>query len=472
MMRIGSLVLALGTVGCVASGGSTNLTESSTQGPLVGVDGSLDQADRSCNIVLRDLERPNGSPGYQTGGANWIWTGGIELSNAAAAEGLVPAALYQSGSDTTWHEVTGTVSTIAATTGYRRYDLELDGSSLPGPSMSGTAIASSKIQVVPYIHLAGGGRLFDHNRNLGELANYTMTAPDLAISKDTTVCAPPTGPTAANLVFAADYTQRRDGVLAPGGQLTISYATSRLATCASTRGGIAQYGITAWVKFLPGNQLQALNVLDQTPTIAMPSDARSVQVWFETSDIHGCHAYDSNSGANYAFDAAVAPQWIGNGTSLFSRDTTYECNTPGSAPIASGFSFDTWTRDRAAITNTCFEVYQPGVTDHDDPNLWQKLDVEIHIQTAPTIWTTFPVNFESRQGNNARFAFSWRQADPFREYFCTAMPVTPVSGGQYEFTRLGYYITVNGAEYRPVPGANFAATFVDYLHATDAYCPH
>ncbi|CAN5288497.1 hypothetical protein BH11MYX1_BH11MYX1_17830 [soil metagenome] len=469
MMRFASFVFV---AGCLASGGSSGSNESSTEGPLVGVDGSLDQADRSCNVVLRDLERPSASAGYQTHGSNWIWTGSIEISSAAAAEGLVPAALYRSGSDLTWHEVTSTGSTAAATTGYKRYDLVLDGSSLPGPGMSGSAIANSKIQVVPFIHLGGGGRLFDHNRNLGELDNYAMTAPDLAVSKDPTVCAPPTGPTSANLVFAADYTQHRDGVLSPGGQLTLSYAKSRLATCASTQGGIPQYGITAWVKFLPGNQLTTLDVLDQTPTIAVPSDARRVLVWFETSDVHGCHAYDSNNGANYAFDAAVAPQWIGNGTSLFSRDTTYKCNTPGAAPITSGFSFDTWTRERAAITNTCFEVYQPGLTDVDDPDLWQKLDVEIHVQTAPQTWTAFPVNFESRQGNNARYAFSWRQADPFRDYYCTAMPVTPTSDGQYEAVQLGYYITVNGSAYRPEPGASFAATFVNYLHATDAFCPH
>ncbi len=458
--------------GCLASGGSTGLSEGSAEAPLVGVDGSLDQADRSCNVVLRDLARPSTSSGYQTHGSNWIWTGGIEISSAAAAEGLVPSALYQSGSDPTWHEVTGTVSTVAATTGYKRYDLTIDGSSLPGPGTSTTVLGHAKIQVVPFIHLAGGGRLFDHNRNLGELANYAMTVPDLAIGKDPTVCAPPTGPTAANLVFDAGFTQHRDGVLAAGGHVTISYAKARLATCASTQGGLPQYGITAWVKFLPGNQLTTVDVLDHTPTIAVPSDARSVQVWFETSDVHGCHAYDSNHGANYSFDAAVAPQWIGNGTTLFSRDTSVKCNPPGAAPITSGFSFDTWTRQRAAITNTCFEVYQPGLTDVDDPDLWQKLDVEIHVQTAPQTWTTFPVNFESRQGNNARYAFSMRQVDPFRDYYCTAMPVTPVPGGQYESVQLGYYITVNGSEYRPEPGASFAATFVNYLHATEAYCPH
>jgi hypothetical protein len=363
-------------------------------------------------------------------------------------------------------------ATATATPGYTLFNLTVSGTNLPGPGMSGTALSNTKIQVVPFIHLAGGGRLFDHNRNSGELDNYAITSPDFSIWDDTTVCAPPTGPTSANLVFDANFTQHRDGVLAPGGEVTITYAKSRLAQCAATQGGIPQYGITAWVKFLPGNQLTGVNVLDTVPTLAVPSDARSAQVWFETTSVYGCHGYDSNNGANYAFDLAIAPQWIGNGTTLFSRDTTYPCNTPGTSPISSGFSFDTWTRERAAITNTCFEVYQPGMTDHDDPDLWQKLDVEIHVQTAPATFTTFPVNFESRQGNNARYAFSWRNVDPFRDYFCTTLPITPTSDGMYESTLVEYYITVNGGEYRPEPGASFGGTFVDYLNATSAFCSH
>ena len=54
-------------------------------------------------------------------------------------------------------------------------------------------------------------------------------------------------------------------------------------------------------------------------------------------------------------------------TAMFDRPTT-----------ATGFS---------AITNTCFEVYQPGMTDHDDPDLWQKLDVEMHVLTAPNTFS-------------------------------------------------------------------------------------
>ncbi|MFT3696903.1 MAG: DUF6209 family protein [Kofleriaceae bacterium] len=454
---------------CAASGTPSEGTTTSTA-PLLGVDGSSDQADRSCNVVLRGIQREgNGTGGYITNGEYWVWVGTIEISNAAAAEGLTPSALYQSGSDPTWYEVETTPSTQTASLGFTRFDVMID-DHVVGPGMSSTAITSANIQVVPFIHLAAGGRLFDHNRFSGDTENYAMTYPDLAIWPDPTVCGAATGPTAANLVFDAGYTQHRDGVLAPGGNVSIEYDKSRLAQCESTMGGIPQYDITAWLQFSPGNQLVSASVRDSAPIMAVPSDARSVQVWFETTNRYGCHGYDSNNGANYEFDMAVAPQWIGNGNTVFDRDSSHHCG--GGADVMSGFTFDTWTRQRAAITNTCFEVYQPGLTDHDDPDLWQKLDVEIHVETAPNVWSTYPVDFESRQGNNARYAFSWRNVDPFRSYNCPTTAVTPTSDGMYEQTTLFYYITVNGGQYRPEPGAAFAGIFVDYLHDQyrDTYC--
>lgn len=448
---------------CASTGSPEDGTATSTA-PLVGVDGSTDQADRSCNVVLRGLER-------ETNPAGWVWTGTIEISNAAAAEGLTPSVLYQStaDNDAAWHEVNGLPATGTATPGYTAFTITLD-KFVPEQGMSATAIQNSKISVVPFIHLAQGGRLFDHNRHPGDVENYELGYPDFAVFTDPTVCQAATGPTAANLVFAADFTQHRDGVLAPGGNVSITYDTSRLAQCESTMGGIPQYDITAWLQFSPGNQLVSASVRDGVPTLAVPTDARSVQVWFETTSRYGCHGYDSNNSANYTFDMAVAPQWIGNGNTVFDRDSSHKCG--GGADVMSGFTFDTWTRQRAAITNTCFEVYQPGLTDHDDPDLWQKLDVEIHVQTDPNTWQVYPVDFESRQGNNARYAFSWRNVDPFRMYNCPEMPVTTTADGMYAQTTLRYYITVNGAQYRPEPGASFAGTFVDYLHDPyrDQYC--
>jgi len=437
--------------GCVASPAPD--TDSTSQAPLVGVNGSSDQADHSCNIVLRGLERSgNGTGGYATNGTSWIWTGAIEISNAAATEGLAPSALYQAGSDPTWHEVTTLPSSQTATPGFTRFDLKLD-------HAIGPATATGSVQVVPFIHLAQGGRLFDHNRNPADTANYLMASPDFAIWQDPTVCAPAVGPTHANFVFDANFTQHRDGVFAPGGQLSIVYATSRLAQCKAVQGGLPQYDITAWVKFLPGNQLVGISVRDSAPTIAVPSDARQAQVWFETTSVYGCHAFDSNYGNNYSFDAMLAPQWIGNGTTLLTRDSSAKC---GGGSVTSGFTYDTWVRQRAVITNTCIEVYQPGMTDHPDPDLWQKLDVEMHVQVSPTVWQSYPIAFDSNVGNNARFAFDWRNVDPFRAYNCPQTPVSPTSDGMYVQTQLEYYVTVNGGEYRPEPGAAFAGTFVDY----------
>ncbi|HET9987375.1 MAG TPA: hypothetical protein VFQ65_02625 [Kofleriaceae bacterium] len=129
---------------CVASSASDN-ADSTSQAPLIGVNGSSDQADHSCNVVLRGLERSgNGTGGYATNGESWIWTGAIEISNAAATEGLAPSALYQSGSDASWHEVPALPSSQPATPGFTRFDVKLD-QGLPGPGMSGTSLANSKV---------------------------------------------------------------------------------------------------------------------------------------------------------------------------------------------------------------------------------------------------------------------------------------------------------------------------------------
>ena len=67
---------------------------------------------------------------------------------------------------------------------------------------------------------------------LGLDLGTTYTA--AAVWRDDSVCAPPAGPTRARLIFDADWTERREGVLAPGGELTIVYAQTRLDQCKQT----------------------------------------------------------------------------------------------------------------------------------------------------------------------------------------------------------------------------------------------
>jgi hypothetical protein len=103
------------------------------------------------------------------------------------------------------------------------------------------------------------------------------------------------------------------------------------------------------------------------------------------------------------------------------------------------------------------------MTDLDDPELWRKLDVQLHWREAGQLyWQTTPVNFDRRVGNNARYAFNWRTVDPFRSYHCPAGTITTDPSNQYSQTTVEYYVTVNGGELRPVPGGAYAGIFQDY----------
>jgi uncharacterized protein DUF6209 len=452
---------------CVAPPSETAET---AEAPLVGVDGSHDAADRNCNVVLRGLERNWTGFSYETVGASWVWQGDVEISEAALAEGLVPHAIYQAGADPTWRSVDATPIEAAPTPGYARYTVRIfDG--LPGPNTDPSVLAATTIQVVPYLAMPEGGRMFDHNRNTRDLDNYAFGSPDFAVWHAPGVCTPPSGPQRATLVFAADFSEHREGVFAPGGEITISYDTNRLTQCRNSQAGHPLWDISAHVKFAPGGERRDISVRDTAPTIAVPPTARSVELWFENTSSSGCQAWDSNFGANYKFDALVPPQWIGNVRTLIARDAGDPCD--GGTGASSGFHFDTWARQRAGITNLCFEVYQPGMTDRDDPDLWQKLDVQLGWRIAgQTAFQTRHVDFDRRVGNNARYKLSWRDHDPFRAFHCPEVAPHTSSDGQYAELQLEYVVSVNGGEVRPEPGAAFGGTFSDYLHDPwrDANC--
>lgn len=449
-MRCCWLLVLLGA--CTA----TSVPESQTAAqPLSGVNGSADAADHACNVVLRSMIRESAGIGYVIENGDYVWDGVVEISNEAQAEGLTPAALYQIAGDANWYVATATISQLAGTPGYTRYDVTVD---------AGTGV--SEIQVVPYLELAQGGRLFDHNRNAGNADNYVLDAPDFAVWSAETACAP-TG--VADLVFDADFTQTRTGLLQAGSDVAIAYDSSRLGGCSEIQSGRDQWSVTAHALFSPGNEQQDAIVTDAPATLAVPSDAQSVAVWFEATNVDGCHQWDSNYGANYVFAMMLPPAWMGNAANLFTRDDSTDDGTDpcdGGAsgyatPAADGFQYDTWVREQAALMNGCFQFYQPGYTDVQDPNLWQDFDVELQIQVTATTWTSVPVSFDRFVGNNARYKFSWRDYDPFRDYNCPQTPVTATSDGMYVQTQLGYYFTVNGAAL-PGSGTTYTGTFIDY----------
>jgi hypothetical protein len=202
-------------------------------------------------------------------------------------------------------------------------------------------------------------------------------------------------------------------------------------------------------------------------------------MWFQVTSVWGCDAYDSSLGANYHFAVAAsanAPGWMGNTSTLIDRAT---CGTSGgpcyadAQPASAGFTFDTWARVRAEITEVFFDVWKQGVTDFPNPNLWQQLDVEMHSRVgAVGPYATSYVSFAEYVGNNARYAVDVRPFDPLPgqdggvltdKSLCPTFATTTSADGQYIQADFQYYFTVNGAELRPADGTVFHGQFSNYL---------
>jgi hypothetical protein len=115
----------------------------------------------------------------------------------------------------------------------------------------------------------------------------------------------PSGGDAVVLDFADDYSFTATGPVRAGDRVVIHYEPSRLAECAGSSGGHAQWAITGYwsidgaaarsvmVTVADGPELVAAD-----PAISIP-EGRDLALWFEATDRWGCHAIDSDFGANY-----------------------------------------------------------------------------------------------------------------------------------------------------------------------------
>jgi hypothetical protein len=443
VLRRTALALAVTSAAACAMS-PTPTTSEAAPAPLTGVDGSTDSADRSCNVIMRE-----GLPIEANG-----WQATIEVSAAAAAANpAAPALLWQAPGSSTWQTTAGVaVTDNSATPGYVRYAVTVP-------------VLDQAFAAIPYLPLAAGGRLFDHNRNAGDGDNYQITSPDYSIWQAPAVCAAPSSPTVARLTFNADFTQTQTNQIVAGGQLEVDYDPTRLAGCSETQGGRPQWSITAHIKFDPDGEEETGEILDGPVTVTVPTDgAKQVEIWFESVNVDGCHQFDSNYGSNFVFALALPPQWLGLAQNLLSRDESSPC--AGGTDAAMGFDFDTWARERAYETNLCFQAYQPGETDVPDPDLWKQLNAKLSYRytagTQASPWIDAPVNLDGSSGNNAQYAFSWRDVDPFRDFHCPEVAPVPTSDNMYVEIQVEYVVSVNGAEIHPQAGADFVGNFIDY----------
>jgi len=105
------------------------------------------------------------------------------------------------------------------------------------------------------------------------------------------------------------------------------------------------------------------------------------------------------------------------------RDDADPCG--GGTPVEDGFLFGTYARQRATTRNLCFEVWKPGVTDWDNPDVWRQLDVAIYYRFGDDSWSPQLRGPRAAVGNNARYVLGLGGLDPSAR--CTARTCPPPS---------------------------------------------
>jgi len=109
------------------------------------------------------------------------------------------------------------------------------------------------------------------------------------------------------LHFRGNFTQ--DGSAHAGADFLVDYDLIRASQCRGQSNGYQAWEITAHARFSDGTtqdravtRVVGMNSRDAAPArFSAPGAAKSVELWFENTDVYGCHAWDSNYGSNYRF---------------------------------------------------------------------------------------------------------------------------------------------------------------------------
>ena len=111
----------------------------------------------------------------------------------------------------------------------------------------------------------------------------------------------------AVLAFDADWSESQSQAITAGDQVILHYAPERLAQCAGSSGGNAQWSITAHYRVNDGAEQTVLvtrangpDVVPSDPAITLPRSGE-LELWFSATSRWGCHAIDSDFGANYTY---------------------------------------------------------------------------------------------------------------------------------------------------------------------------
>jgi len=112
----------------------------------------------------------------------------------------------------------------------------------------------------------------------------------------------------AIVAFEADGSESLSGPVRAGDQLVVHYDPARLDECASTMNGFPQWSVTGYyqvdggsVRMLTVTRADGGDLVASDPEITVPRGGE-LALWFEATNRYGCHAYDSENGANFRYD--------------------------------------------------------------------------------------------------------------------------------------------------------------------------
>ncbi|WP_146647287.1 DUF6209 family protein [Labilithrix luteola] len=298
---------------------------------------------------------------------------------------------------------------------------------------------------------------------------------------------------AGTITFSANGDVRVQGTLERGKTARVAYDADRLTTCRGEQGGLPAWTISGYYR-IAGGVIRSFEAGGLSPShgtdkpVLTLDSAGDLEVWFQNTSRWGCNAYDSDFGRNFHFSvnpAASDPGWIGNLRAVVSRmtcDGGKACESDMDEPENGEVRYDTWARQRAAIRSVFFEVWKDGVTNWDNSDLWQQLDVQLHSRaSASAEFQTSYVSFDRRVGNNARYEIPLRPLDPIPGNFTVQkaadcpnvdLGIAADGNGAHVETVLEYYVTVNGVEFRPAGGGTFRVRFQNYADLYAVCLPH
>jgi hypothetical protein len=381
--------LALAVLACAPEPDAGTAVQAAA--PMIGdkADGvSSDLADRNCQVVLREITRQMGDNALQTqctaGVCNWVWAGSVEVAEGLAGTVRV---LYRRVGDPTWWQVDAAPAAYSQP-GFARHAFTIH-EHLIGPDASEAELAATSIELMPFLELPDGTRLFDHNRRPGDFENYVLDPSNYFGLSDEGACAPQFG----RISFFDNWDEYLYGTLRQGAYLVIDYNIDRLPTCRGTHNGYPAWDIVAHVKFAPGGQLvtgsvRAFDTPQGVPTgpghaesltVKIPADATAVEIWFHnyTGAGSSCQAWDSNYGANYHYE--IWPPADHPRCKDIERWTKINSDMPYSSKP---YCVD-YTVEEHHNADSC-ELYLSGIGDgymghYGIPNNW----VEAYVTVAP-----------------------------------------------------------------------------------------